>query len=155
MLRAMRAGDFPAYAAMMARPEARFMGGPFGTADAWRLFCADHAQWSFYGVGALMLDLRATGACAGQVAINAGPLFPEHELGWLLYPEARGQGLAHEAARAMRDWGFHVRGLGTLVSYVDPGNLASCRLAERLGAWRDETATRPDPADVVYRHPRR
>ncbi|MEZ5884221.1 MAG: hypothetical protein R3D53_10315 [Paracoccaceae bacterium] len=52
----------------------------------------------------------------------------------------------------MREWARHVRRLETLVSYVDPGNDRSRRLAERLGAARDEKAARQDPQDLVYRH---
>ncbi|MCP4820480.1 MAG: GNAT family N-acetyltransferase, partial [Shimia sp.] len=37
-------------------------------------------------------------------------------------------------------------------SYIDPPNAPSIRLAEKLGAVRDDTAARPDPNDLVYRH---
>ena len=116
------------------------------------MFCADHAQWDFYGCGALMIEDRATGACLGQVGINSGPLFPKQELGWFLYPQAEGQGIASEAALALRDWALQDLGLATLVSYVDAGNMRSRLLAERLGAVLDRDAARPDPGDLVYRH---
>lgn len=151
-LRPMRAQDWPAYLGLMASPRAAFMGGPFAPALAWGMFCADHAQWSLFGCGALMVESRAEGLCLGQVAINTGPLFPEFELGWFLYPESEGRGLAQEAAGVLRDWGRQVRGLPTLVSYIDPENARSIRLAQRLGAWLDSSAARPDPADLVFRH---
>jgi RimJ/RimL family protein N-acetyltransferase len=152
LLRAMRAEDWPAYCRLMTSGRARYMGGPFPLGVAWGMFCSDHAQWDFYGCGALMIEDRETGRCLGQVGINFGPAFPEHELGWLLYPEAEGRGYAFEAARTLREWARHVRRLETLVSYVDPGNDRSRRLAERLGAARDEKAARQDPQDLVYRH---
>lgn len=152
ILRAMTYGDWGPYAALMRSARAGYMGGPFDTAAAWGMFCADHAQWDLFGCGALMIEDRATGRCLGQVGINAGPLFPEHELGWLVFPEAEGRGVAHAAAATLRDWARQDRRLPTLVSYVDPDNLRSRRLAERLGATIDENATRPDPTDVVYRH---
>ena len=152
LLRPLRAGDWPPYAALMGSARARHMGGPFAARAAWGMFCADHAQWDFFGCGALMVEERATGACLGQVAINAGPLFPEHEMGWLVFPEAEGRGIAFEAAAALRDWARQERRLETLVSYVDAGNTRSRRLAERLGAVPDPRAPRPDPADLVYRH---
>ncbi|WP_417805217.1 GNAT family N-acetyltransferase, partial [Thalassospira lucentensis] len=76
----------------------------------------------------------------------------EHELGWLLFPEAEGRGIAFEAAVAMRRWAFEVRGLKTLVSYIARGNARSIKLATRLGATLDVNAARPDPSDLVYRH---
>jgi RimJ/RimL family protein N-acetyltransferase len=38
------------------------------------------------------------------------------------------------------------------VSYIDPGNARSIRLAERLGARLDRSAAKSDPEDLVYRH---
>lgn len=80
------------------------MGGPFALAVAWGMFCADHAQWSLLGRGALMIEHRDSGGCLGLVGINHGPLFPERKLGWLVHPEAEGHGFAFEAATALRDW---------------------------------------------------
>lgn len=152
-LRPMKAEDWDAYSELMFSERSRYMGGPFSLRTAWGMFCNDCAQWDFYGCGALMLESRETGRCVGQVGINYGPLFPEWELGWLAYKEGEGHGYAFEAALAMRDWAFSVRGLETLVSYIDPENIRSRRLAERLGARLDLTALRPDPEDLVYRHP--
>jgi RimJ/RimL family protein N-acetyltransferase len=144
--------DFPLYSELMASPRSVHMGGPYGAFAAWGLFCHDIACWHLFGHGALMMELRSTGECVGQVGINHGPLFPEKELGWLLYPDHEGRGYAIEAARALRDWAFTVRGLPTLVSYVDPANSRSIAVAERLGATLDNEASRLDPEDLVYRH---
>lgn len=89
-----------------------------------------------------------------QVGINHGPLFPEKELGWLIYAGHEGKGYASEAAAAFRDWAFGQLGLETLVSYVDPRNQRSIAVAERLGARLDANADRTDPDDLVYRHAR-
>ncbi len=82
--------DFADYAQLMASPRARYMGGPFDTRAAWGMFCHDVALWHLFGHGALMVDLRGTGKCVGQVGINHGPLFPEKELGWLVYDGYQG-----------------------------------------------------------------
>jgi len=150
-LRPMTPQDWPAYAALMASDRARHMGGPHAPREAWGMFCSDHAQWSLYGYGALMIDATHTRTCVGQVGINCGPLYPEHELGWLLYPGSEGHGYALEAAAALRDWARHEKHLATLVSYVEPGNDRSRKLAERLGAHLDEATPHPD-GDLVFRH---
>ena len=152
ILRPMRADDWPDFYRFLASDRAIHMGGPFSKARAWGMFCADHAQWDLFGCGALMIRHRDGDAAVGQVGINFGPLFPEHELGWLLYPGMEGQGIACEAARALRDWARDARRLPTLVSYVDPENLRSRRLAERLGAVPDPDAPRQEVSDLVYRH---
>lgn len=155
VLRAQTMGDWPDYLAFMLSDRAVGLGGPFETSFAWGMFCHDLAQWPLMGHGALMMEERSTGRCLGQVAINHGPLFPEHELGWLVYPQAEGKGFACEAASALREWGFRSRALETLVSYVHPDNLRSRNLAERLGATLDPDARGKDDTDLVYRHQRR
>ena len=153
-LRPMTAGDFVAYEAFLASGRSVYMGGPFATKAAWGMFCHDVALWDLYGHGALMVDRRDGGGTAGQVGINAGPLFPEPELGWFLYDGHLGQGYATEAAACLRDWAFDTLGLPSLVSYMDPANGASARVAERLGATLDPAATPQDECDLVYRHTR-
>jgi RimJ/RimL family protein N-acetyltransferase len=152
-LRAPAMEDFPAYFELMASSRARYMGGPFDVKGAWGYFCHDVAGWALFGHGALMIELKATGEVIGQVGINHGPLFPEKELGWLLYDGYEGHGYATEAAAALRDWAKNVRGIGNLVSYIDADNAVSEHVAVRLGAVRDDHVPRQDPLDLVYRHP--
>lgn len=154
ILRAPRMDDWPAYAAIMCSERASFMGGPYSQLGAWGWFCHEVGQWALFGQGGLSIEERATGACVGQVGINQGPLFPERELGWMVYADFEGKGFAFEAAAALRDWAFAERGFETLVSYIDPENTRSRALAERLGAVLDGEAPRKDPQDLVYRHPK-
>ena len=90
-LRPMRLEDWPDFAGCLCSDRAIWMGGPYDTHGAWGMFCADQAQWDFFGCGALMIELTQTGTCVGQIGINFGPLFPEYELGWLLYAGHEGQ----------------------------------------------------------------
>lgn len=108
--------DFPAYRSFLLSPRSVFMGGPYDERGAWGMFCHDIACWSLYGHGGLMIELQATGATVGQVGINAGPLFPEKELGWLLFEGFEGRGYVTEAAIAMREWAFGALGIKSLVS---------------------------------------
>jgi RimJ/RimL family protein N-acetyltransferase len=153
-LRPMVAADFPAYAAMMASPRTAFMGGPFGTQPAWFAFCHDIASWTLFGHGGLMIDRRDTGETVGQVGINAGPLFPETELGWLIYQGHERQGFATEAASALRDWAFAALPYDSLVSYTHPENHGSQAVARRMGALLDPVAVPQDEGDLVWRHQR-
>lgn len=152
VLRPMRPEDFPAYAALMASPRAAGMGGPFTERDAWGMFCHDAAGWDLFGLGALMIE--AGGVTVGQVGINHGPLYPEPELGWLLFDGHEGRGYATEAAMCLRDYALSAGGLATLVSYVGVANTASARVALRTGAVPDPDAPRQPGCDddLVFRH---
>jgi RimJ/RimL family protein N-acetyltransferase len=134
--------DFPAYRDFVTSDRAVYMGGPHTATHAWDWFCNDVAQWVLLGLGGLTITLE--GKPIGQVAICHGPVFPEPELGWFLFDAAHeGQGYATEAATALRDWALGPRALPTVVSYIDPANMASQRLAERLGGTLDLTAATP------------
>lgn len=154
LLRPLTFSDWPAYFAFLASERAIHMSGPHGEETAWAFFSNDIAQWHLFGHGALMFEARETGETLGQVALCKGPLFPELELGWFVYQGAEGKGYALEAAMAMRDWGFESLGVNECVSYIDPGNVRSIRLAERLGARLDLKAAAPHPGTRVYRHHR-
>ncbi len=61
----------------------------------------------------------------------------EGELGFILRPDAQGQGLAREAASRVIAHALEVRGLHRLFADVDPENRASIRLLESLGLRRE------------------
>ncbi len=153
-LRAHTMADFPAYAAFLASDRAQYMGGPLTKSAAWAQFSKDVAQWALLGHGALAIDLKDTGEFVGQVGINGYPGFADAELGWLVFPNGEGRGIAFEAASEIRNWAFGERGLDTLVSYIHQDNQRSIALAARLGTSLD-TSAQPCPYEhhVTYRHP--
>jgi [ribosomal protein S5]-alanine N-acetyltransferase len=61
---------------------------------------------------------------------------PAGELSYWLVPEARGRGLAAAAVRLMMASVVAAAGLRSVVLDIEAGNVASERLAERLGAER-------------------
>ena len=150
-LRGHRASDFEAFAALFASDRSRYMDGPLERWQVWDRFASETAGWELVGCGGWAVDLK-DGTTVGQVGVNKPDYFPEHELGWLLYDGHEGQGYATEAAGAAKDWAFGSFGLTTLVSYIDPPNSASIRVAERLGGHLDPGAARPSPGDLVYRY---
>jgi len=57
----------------------------------------------------------------------------EVEIAYLLDKEFWGQGLASEGALAIRDYAFKKLGLLRLVCLIDPKNIASQKVAEKIG----------------------
>ena len=58
---------------------------------------------------------------------------PEVEVAYLLARDYWGQGLGTEAARAILDYGFEQLDLSRLICLIDSDNLASIKVAERIG----------------------
>lgn len=157
ILRGPEGSDWTGWAELATSDRARFIGGPYSRVQAFRAWGHVIGQWVIRGFGSFVFVRKDTGQAIG----HGGPWYPEgwpeHELGWTIWdPRDEGAGLAHEALLTIRDHAFRTLGWTTAVSYIDDGNHRSIALAERLGAWRDDAAVKPDNNDpplLVYRHP--
>ena len=71
------------------------------------------------------------------------------EVGWTLARDAWRQGYATEAASTAIEWAWTVLHAPRLISVIDPENLASARVAERVGMrrLREETLQNEGPLD--------
>ncbi len=87
------------------------------------------------GIGLWVAILKETGEFAGQCGLIVQEVDGrrEVEIGYLFLRRFWGRGLATEAARACRDYGFDRLGYERLISLIDPDNLPSRRVAERVG----------------------
>lgn len=75
---------------------------------------------------------------------------PETEIGYRLARGHWGHGYATEAAQKVRDYGFDTLNLPRLIAMIDPRNVASIRVAEKIGLRYEK--------DVIldgYTHPDR
>lgn len=83
----------------------------------------------------------------------------EVEVGYRLAKRYWGRGYATEAAIAVRDYGFCVLGLDRLVAMIDPGNIRSIRVAQKLEMTHEgdvklsDDWTHPDRVYVVEKMP--
>ena len=132
LLRPPRRDDFAPFAAFWASDRSVHEGGPRDLRGAWEDFAAGFGLWAIEGFGTWSVEDRATGALAGVIGYFHPADFPELEIGWVVLDGFEGRGIAYEAAMAARDWGYREKGLTTLVSYIDPANARSIRLAAGL-----------------------
>jgi RimJ/RimL family protein N-acetyltransferase len=61
----------------------------------------------------------------------------EAELGYIVWPDARGRGVATESLRLLTEWAFSERGIERAYLYISVENGASKRVAERCGYVRE------------------
>jgi len=153
ILRAPGAADTGPMLSFLGSERAAFYGGPMAPSAAWEKFSSYVGQWMLRGYGLYSLALKDTNETIGM----AGPYHPEHfpepEMSWLL-TEGRfeGKGYAREACNAVLTHLFTTFGWSSVVSYIDRDNIASRKLAERLGAKLDPTAQAAVPNCECLRH---
>lgn len=152
ILRGPEAEDYPDFKATFSSYRSRFMGGPLNAYEAWMLYAAEMGHWQIRGFGMWMIHDKQTDETLGMAGGWQPAKWPEAEIAWIIWPDKAGHGYALEATDAARRH-YYANGWDGAVSYIDPKNLDSIRLAERLGATRDKSARTVDGHDVVYRHP--
>lgn len=105
-----------------------------------------------HGFGLWVAVLEDSGEFAGQCGLTVQEVRgrDEVEIGYLFLRKFWGRGLATEAARAARDHAFHTLGYERLVSLIDPGNLASRRVAEKVGLTLEREVWKWDKEICVY-----
>lgn len=104
------------------------------------------------GFGLYAAILKESGEFAGQCGLIPQEVKGEREveIGYLFLREFWGKGLATEAATACRDYGFDSLGLDRLVSLIDPANLASRRVAEKVGMELEKQVEKWGKTICVY-----
>ena len=168
VLRPPAASDAAAAAELLSDPAVmRFLGGDIVRPEHHGAVVENWQQrWERNGMGPFVIERRRDGRFLGRTGIlvwdsrtwthatvaEAGS-FAQPELGWALVRAEWGNGYATEAAGAVRDWARSDRNVGRLISLIAPGNVASQRVAERLGAVRAGTVRLSDSGDaIVWEH---
>jgi len=121
--------------------------------DVWRRMALAIGHWHLRGFGPWVLEDKATSKIAGLGGLWFPDGWGDVEVGYGIMPEFRGQGYAAEAARRVRDYGYREIGLARLVSYIDPGNTASIKVAEKLGALPDGEFLMHGKPHLIYLYP--
>ena len=151
-LRAFRAGDLEAYAAMQANPEVmRYLitGHTATRAEVWRTMATFLGVWPLRGYGMWAVEKIDGGVFVGSVGVFEPLDWLEPEIAYSLDQPFWHQGFATEAASAARDWLFGHFPLARAASFIRPENCASIRVAERLGAVSEGTV---ELRGVTFQH---
>jgi len=109
----------------------------------------DYHKWGF---GRWALVENSSREFVGYCGLNCLSVEgqPETEIGYRLLRPFWGHGYATEAATAVRDYTFNKLRLPRFIALVDPQNIASLRVVEKIGMHYEKDAMLPD-----YTHPDR
>ena len=102
-----------------------------------------------YGYGPYVLTLKSSGKRIGICGLFRRENLEHADIGFAILPDFRGQGLAEEAAIAVRDHARDDLGLDWLTAIVSPDNPPSIALIEKLGLSFDRMITMPGDEQAI------
>jgi RimJ/RimL family protein N-acetyltransferase len=113
----------------------RFLGDgrPMTEMEVWRQMATFMGHWYFRGYGIWAVEEKSSGKVIGRIGFMNPAGWPGFELGWTLGRESWGKGYATEGARRALEYAFTEMNRDHVISLIAPENVASIRVAERLG----------------------
>jgi len=135
---------------MHAAPEVMDTMGPFDRPRAAARLEANEREWAERGYGLMAVIERVTGRFLGRSGLKYWPQLDETEVGWVLRTDAWGHGYATEAGAGCVEWGFRTLDLTYLIAMIQPRNVRSIGVAERLGMRRIREDRLGEIEVVVY-----
>ena len=146
VLRPPRLEDLDAWTEMMAdEPTARFIGGVMPRATCWRQLMTMIGSWHAHGFAMFSVIERASGRWIGRLGPWQPEGWPGTEIGWSIVRDCWGKGYAVEGAAASTDWALDHLAWTDVIHSIDPNNLASQRVAEKLGSRNRGPGSLPTP----------
>lgn len=136
VLREMAPGDFDDLFRIFSDPETmRFYPRPYDRPMLEAVIARAVASYAERGHGLWAMTLKGGEQVIGDCGLIAQEVegVEETEIGYHIRRDFWGLGLATEAARACRDYGFERLGRTRLISMIRPENLPSRRVAEKNG----------------------
>jgi ribosomal-protein-alanine N-acetyltransferase len=99
-------------------------------------------RYQRHGHGLWVNELKDDNSFVGYVGLINHEIdeVAEIEIGYMLKKEFWGKGYATEAAHGCKNYGFEILKQTKLVSFIDPANLPSKRVAERIGMGFERSA---------------
>jgi ribosomal-protein-alanine N-acetyltransferase len=154
LLREMTRDDLPFMTALLGDPEVtRFYPYVFGLSDAEEWVARQIARYEREGHGGWLAVDRATGEPVGQVGLSLQLVegVMEPEIGYLIRRDRWRQGLAGEAACAVRDHAFGALGKLHVISLIRPINHPSRGVARKMGMRVVKLTLHAGLEHLVYR----
>jgi RimJ/RimL family protein N-acetyltransferase len=146
ILRPPRLEDLDAWSEMMLdEPAARFIGGLMPRSVCWRQLMTLIGAWHAHGFAMFSVIEKESGRWIGRVGPWQPDGWPGTEIGWAISRDRWGRGYAGEGAAAAADWAFASLGWSRMIHSIAPANVASQRVAQKLGSTLLGTGTLPAP----------
>jgi len=135
-----------------ARVMESFGGKPFDRAQIQRWVRRNLKHQEKHGYGLFSVILKSEHRLIGDCGLEHMEIAaqPEVELGYDFRSDYWGRGYATEAAIAVRELAWHKLDLCRMISLIRPPNIASRRVAEKVGMTKEREIVRGDNVYWVY-----
>lgn len=142
--------DFECWALMEADESVKAnTGAPQDRRESWSQLLSIAGHWSLMGWGALCAIEKASNRFIGRFGPSKPYGWPAVEIGWMLLPEFQGRGFALEGAIAAMDFAFYDLGEARVIHTIRPANVASQKLAQKLGSTNLGPIKLPPPFEDI------
>ena len=117
-----------------------YMEGLYPEVEEERQYVRDYIEkvYTFFGFGVWTVIERETGAVIGRAGFSYREGFDEPELGFTIGVPWQRRGYAEEVCRAVLAYGWSALEFQQVQALVEPENIPSVRLCEKLGFRKDE-----------------
>jgi RimJ/RimL family protein N-acetyltransferase len=153
VFREMTPDDLDMMADLLGDPEVMaYYPRPKSRAEALDWIVWNQRLYRERGFGLWIVELRGTGGPVGDCGLTPQAVdgILEIEVGYHVRRSLQGRGYATEAASAARDHARDVLGLDRLIALIDPGNMPSQRVAEKIGLALEKETERAGKRLRVY-----
>ncbi|MEV6158322.1 GNAT family N-acetyltransferase [Nonomuraea sp. NPDC052129] len=151
--REMTLDDLDDMAALLGDPEVMRYYPRVGTREDARWWI-ENSQRSYaeHGYGLWLIARRDTGEFLGNCGLTRQNIEGETftEVGYLVRTDFQGQGYATEAAFACRDYARDAFNIDYLIAIINPANVPSQRVAEKIGLILERMATYNGARQRIY-----
>lgn len=108
-------------------------GKTLNRSESWKSMATMLGHWQLRGYGMWAVENRQTGEMLGRVGCLQPEGWLDFEIGWTIARKYWGCGFATEAGQAAIAFAFEELQRPYIISLIRPQNLASRRVAEKLG----------------------
>ena len=118
--------------------------------DCWIQMASMLGHWQLRGYGMWAIVEKSTNKFVGRVGLFNPEGWPGIEVCWAINRDSWGKGFATEAALETVRWALDQKKYTKLISLIKPENIASIKVAEKIGHVYERTITVKEQKALLY-----